>query len=72
MSSKPTTTDSSAERLAVRAPEAARKLGIGTRLLWSLTNQNQIPHCRIGKAILYPVDQLRAWLAEQAKGGGCR
>ena len=56
-------------RLALRPKEAARALGIGTRLLWSLTNQNAIPHLRLGKAIVYPVDSLRTWLAEQAGKG---
>lgn len=44
-------------------------LGIGERLLWSKTNAGEIPHCRIGRAVVYPVDALRAWLNEQAKGG---
>lgn len=57
--------------LAVRAAQAARILGIGERLLWSLTNQGEIPHVRIGRAIVYPVDALRDWLRERAarKGG---
>ena len=55
-------------RLALRPKEAAKALGIGVRLLWSLTNQNQIPHARLGKAVLYPVAGLEAWLADQANG----
>lgn len=60
-------------RLALRPKDAALALGIGERLLWSLTNQGIIPHLKLGKATLYPVDLLRDWLAEQAaattKGG---
>lgn len=56
-------------RLALRPKEAARALGIGERLLWSMTNQGVIPHLKIGKATLYPVDVLRDWLARQSKGG---
>jgi predicted DNA-binding transcriptional regulator AlpA len=52
--------------LALRPKDAAKALGIGERLLWSMTNQRLIPHLRIGKAVVYPVDELRAWLAEQA------
>ena len=52
--------------LALRPKDAARVLGIGERLLWSLTNQGIIPHIKLGKATLYPVDVLRDWLAEQA------
>ena len=57
-----------AKRLALRPKEAAKALGISERLLWTKTNCNEIPHCRIGRAIVYPVDLLREWLAQQAKG----
>ena len=57
-------------RLALRPREAALALGIGERLLWSLTNQGVIPHVRLSsRAIVYPVDQLRAFLAQQAADG---
>ena len=55
--------------LALRPREAAKALGIGERLLWSLTNQGVIPHVKLGRATLYPTDLLREWLAEQSKGG---
>jgi len=52
--------------LAMRMREAAKALGISERLLWEWTDRGQIPHVRIGKAILYPVDVLRRWLDERA------
>jgi hypothetical protein len=55
--------------LSLRPKQAQKALNIGARSLWVLTNQNLIPHVRVGKCILYPVDQLREWLAERAKGG---
>lgn len=55
--------------LAMRPKEAARALGIGERLLWSMTNQGLIPHLRLGKAIVYPIDSLQTWLTEQASKG---
>lgn len=58
--------------LALRPREAAKALGISARLLWSKTNAGEIPHCRIGRAIVYPVELLREWLAEQARKGGKR
>ena len=62
--------DSSAPpRLALKAKEAAEALGIGVQLLWEQTNVGAIPHVRIGRRVLYPVDRLRAWLAEQSEGG---
>jgi len=53
----------------MRPKEAARALGIGERLLWSMTNQGLIPHLRLGKAIVYPIDSLQTWLTEQASKG---
>ena len=58
--------DSNAVSLGLRPREAAKALGIGERLLWSMTNAGEIPHLRIGRAIVYPVDMLRDWMAEQA------
>jgi excisionase family DNA binding protein len=61
--------------LALRPREAAKALGISPRLLWQLTADGHIPCVRVGtgrrKTVLYPVDELRAWLARQAaaKGG---
>jgi len=57
-------------RLALRPKEAAEALGIGTRLLWELTNRGDIPCVRIGRCVTYPVDLLREWLARQSEGGG--
>ena len=54
-------------RLALRPKDAAKALGIGERLLWSKTNAGEIPHVRIGRAVIYPVELLRDWLTKQAK-----
>ena len=58
--------------LALRPKDAARALGIGERKLWEITadRTSGIPHFRLGKALLYPVDDLRTWLAERAAKGG--
>jgi len=53
--------------LAMRPREAAKALGISERLLWEHTERGTIPHIRLGKAILYPVDSLRGWLKKQAQ-----
>jgi excisionase family DNA binding protein len=55
------------QRLALRPKEAAASLGIGERLLWSMTNQNLIPHLKIGRAVVYPVSLLQQWLESQSK-----
>lgn len=54
--------------LALRPKDAARALGIGERLLWSKTNIGEIPHVRIGRAVVYPVELLREYLTSSAKG----
>lgn len=53
--------------LALRPKDAAKALGIGERLLWSWTNQNLIPHLRIGRAVIYPISELQQWMAEQSE-----
>ncbi len=52
--------------LAMRPHETAKALGISERLLWEWTNRGVVPHVRLGKAILYPVDSLRDWLKQEA------
>jgi predicted DNA-binding transcriptional regulator AlpA len=56
-------------RLALRPKDAAAALGIGERLLWEMTNRKEIPCIRIGRCVVYPVDSLRGWLADQVEGG---
>jgi len=62
-----TTTTTSITPLALRAPDAARALGLSERQLWTLTNSGQIPSVRFGARIVYPVDMLREWLTEQGR-----
>lgn len=54
-------------RLALRPKDTATALGISERLLWSKTNSGEIPHIRVGKAILYPVASLQRWLDQQVE-----
>ena len=63
--------------LVLRAREAARALNISTRHLHTLTKSGVVPHVRIGhgkrKIVLYSVDSLKVWLAQQtqvSKEGG--
>lgn len=53
--------------LAMRPREAAKALGVSERLLWEWTDRGVVPHIRLGKAILYPVDSLRDWLRQAAR-----
>ena len=55
-------------RLALRPKEAAKALGIGERLLWSLTNRGEVSCVRMGRRVVYPVVLLNQYLAGAAKG----
>ena len=55
-----------AERLALRPREAAQLLGVSERHLHNLTKRGDVPCVRFGRAVGYPVESLRRWLAEQA------
>jgi excisionase family DNA binding protein len=60
------------QRIALRPRDAAKALGISERLLWDWTHHGDIPHVRMGRTILYPVDAVQTWLRNQAataKGG---
>jgi excisionase family DNA binding protein len=58
--------------LALRPKEAAKALGIGERKLWAMTNAGELPHAHIGRAVVYPVHELKRWLSEQASKGASR
>lgn len=62
--------DGDVPRLALRPKDAARALGLSSRKLWAMTASGEVPHLRLGKAVLYPVDSLREWLAQQVEGKG--
>ena len=53
------------DRLALRPKEAAEALGISERKLREFLPE--LPHVRVGGAVLLPVEGLRAWLREQAQ-----
>jgi hypothetical protein len=57
--------------LALRPKHAAKALDIGERKLWEITadRSSGIPHVRFGKAVLYPVRELRDWLTKLASSG---
>jgi hypothetical protein len=59
-----------APQLLLTARAAAAALTVSERTLWALTHpRGPIPVVRIGRAIRYPVEALRAWIAAQQRGG---
>jgi excisionase family DNA binding protein len=57
--------------VVLRYREAAKVLGVSQRTLWLWTKAGLIPHVRVGlgrrKTILYPLDEIKAWLANQSR-----
>jgi excisionase family DNA binding protein len=57
--------------VVLRYCEAAKALGVSQRTLWLWTKAGIIPHVRVGlgrrKTILYPLDEIKAWLANQSR-----
>ncbi len=57
-------------RLALRPAEVAKALGLSERTIRQILPE--LPHLRIGSAVVVPVDALRTWLRERAKIEGSR
>ena len=53
------------DRLALRVKETAVALGVSERTLRQ--HLPEIPHLRLGSAVVVPVDSLREWLRKQAQ-----
>lgn len=53
------------ERLALRPEECARALGVDERTLRRWQRDEELPFARVGGAVLFPVAELRAWLAKR-------
>lgn len=56
-------------RLALRPAEAAEAMGISERHMRQLLPE--VPHCRLGGAIVIPIEPLREWLKERTRAGKC-
>jgi hypothetical protein len=52
-----------ASRLALRIDEAAEAMGIAEGTVRNYLSQ--IPHFRLGRTLLFPVDGLRKWASDQ-------
>lgn len=60
-----------APKLAYRRLEAARAIGVSPRKLDQIKadRTSGIPFVKIGTRVVFPVAELREWLAAQIKGG---
>ena len=53
------------DRLALRPAEVAEALGLSERTIRQILPE--LPHVRIGSAVLVPTDMLKEWLRERAQ-----
>jgi excisionase family DNA binding protein len=52
-----------AEAMLLSVNEAAKRLSVSPRTLWTLTNTGEIPSVRIGKSVRYEPSDLRDYIA---------
>ncbi len=52
--------------LALSTRDAATALSVSPDTLKGLMARGEVPHVRIGRRVLYPVAELRAWLSAKA------
>lgn len=55
------------DRLLLRIPEAAARLGIGRSTVYELIQAGALPVVRIGKSVRIPASRLEAWVESQAR-----
>ena len=67
---KPPKHDAPVLQLTLRAKEVARALSLSDHKVSKLTTRNRLPHFHVGKAVLYPVDEIRQWIKDQTKKKG--
>lgn len=58
------------QRLTYRKREAAAALGISERTLHDLLAAGEIPSFKLNRAVLIPVEGIRAYIQRQTEKGG--
>ena len=53
--------------LLLTPKEAAKTLSICERTLYGLTKRGELPAVRIGRAVRYSVDDLKAWIKKSSE-----
>ena len=58
-------------RMLVSAPRTTRALSVCDKTLWSMTApRGDLPAVRIGRRVLYDINDIQAWI-QRHKTGGC-
>lgn len=53
------------QRCTMTVKETASYIGLHTDTIYDLVRENQIPHIRLGRKILFTKEALDAWIIEQ-------
>jgi excisionase family DNA binding protein len=56
--------------MLLTALHAAKALAISPRTLWELTHRGEIPCIKIGRAVRYDPEDLRAWINARKERSG--
>ena len=54
-------------KLALSPREAAKALSVCEKTLYTMTKKYNIPVIRLGRAVRYPLDELKKWIERQSK-----
>ena len=55
--------------LLLNAKQLAELMGVSISTAYELMREEGFPTIKIGKRIVVPKEELRAWISEQVKGG---
>ena len=61
--------DPTSQKLLLSVPEAAKALGISERTLFTLTASRELRCIRIGRRVLYSVEELQRFIQQREKEG---
>lgn len=54
------------EKLLIRVPEAARRMGIGKSMAWEMARRGELPGVvRMGRSVRVSVKRLQEWIDER-------
>lgn len=56
-------------KVLVNAKEASKMLSVSERMLWTLTNQGEVPAIRIGRSVRYDPADIWAYVDRKRTGG---